>query len=149
MRDAQYHLRRAIDAVLTSNVVVDGNTINFYDEKKRAGANERLYCIYGTQQSTPDQNNDSTWITRETIDIEIYQRTESEVSKDLVDQVSDQLYTLLMPQRISSALANPNLMQVQFFDLQQAVTRSAEISDTETIIQKIVTFTCLVVQQKP
>lgn len=149
MRDAQYPLRRAIDQVLTGNVLINGQPINFYDEKKKAGNNEALYCIYGTQQSTPEQAMDSAWITRENIDIEIIQKTQFEVSKDLVDEISNQLYTLLMPQKISSALTNPHLMQVQYFDLQQAITRSLQVSDTESIVQKIVTFTCLVVQQKP
>jgi hypothetical protein len=148
MKDTHYPLRRAIYTVLNNNIIVQGTTIGIYDEKKKVGANDRTYCIFGTQQSTRDRTSEY-WITRESIDIEIYQKTDFEVTKDFVDQVSDAIYSLLMPDPINAALPNPSLMQIQHFELERAISRTVELMSTETVIQKIATFTCLIVQQNP
>jgi hypothetical protein len=52
-----------------------------------------------------------------------------------------------MPTRMNDALPDPTLMQIQIFELDSAISRSVEISDTQTIISKIVTFSCKIIQQ--
>lgn len=148
MKDTHYPLRHAIYTVLNGNITVNGTTVGIYDEKKKAGANERIYCILGSQQSTRDRTSEY-WITRELIDIEIYQRTDFEVTKDFIDQVSNVIYELLMPDPINAGLPNPSLMQIQHFELDRAISRTVELASTETVIQKVATFTCLIVQQNP
>lgn len=148
MRDAQYPLRMAIYGVLTGNLTYDGDVVKLYDEKKKVGSTDNVYILMGTQLSTPTDDNDCAWITTETIDLEILHRSEYEVTKDFIDQLSGQMYELLMPTKLTSSLPDPNLMSIQYFDLQRALTRSVEISSTETIISKIITFTCKVIQQR-
>ena len=148
MRDAQYPLRLACFNVLTGAVSFNSQVIGFYDEKKRAAGN--IYCIFGTQQSTRSpESTDCMWVTDETIDIEIWHKTGSEVSKDIIDSVSNQIYTLLSPATLTAGFANPSLMQVLFFDLQNAITRAFEITPTESVTGKIITFKCTIVQQSP
>lgn len=148
MRDTHYPLRKAIFGVLNGNIVVNGTNVGLYDEKKRIGANEWIYAIFGTQQTTRDRTSEY-WITRELIDIEIYQQTDFEVTKDFIDQASNVIYELLMPNPINAALPNPSLMQIQHFELERAISRTVELSATTSAVQKIITFTCLIVQQNP
>lgn len=148
MRDAQYPLRMALFGVLTGQLTYNGQEVKLYDEKKKVGASDDVYIIMGTQLSVPSDENDCAWITTETIDLEILHRTEFEVTKDFIDQLSDQIYQLVMPTKLTTSLPDPNLMAIQHFDLQRAVTRSVEITPTETIIAKIITFTAKVIQQR-
>jgi hypothetical protein len=147
MRDAQYPLRLAIFGVLNGILTYNGQPVKLYDEKKKVGQNDNVYVLMGTQLSTPIDDNDSCWITDETIDLEFLHRTEFEVTKDFIDGMTNQACGLLMPDKLTAALPNPTLMQIQYFDLRRAVTRSVEISPTETIIAKIITFGCKVIQQ--
>src|SRR5688572_2154515 len=146
MRDTQYPLRRAVDAVLKGNVTFNGAEVKFYDEKKKVGATDKVYGLYSTQQSNKSADViDCTWITDETIDIELHHRTEYEVTKDHLDDASNQVYQLLLPSRLNAALENPHLMQIQFFDFDRAITRTVEITPTETVITKIITFSAKIV----
>lgn len=145
MRDAQYPLRLSIYNKVTNQVTYNGSPVGFYDERKRAAGD--VYCVFGTQTSTPTEANDCTWMTEELIDIEIWQRQGFEVTKDFVDDISNQLYQLLNPAVLTAGFANPMNMQVVSFDLQQAITRSVEITPTETVIAKILTFKAVIVQQ--
>lgn len=148
MRDTQKPLRTAIYNVLNGNVTYDGETVfKLYDEKKKVGQTERIYGLFGTQQTTRDRTSEY-WITDERIDIEIVHSTEFEVSKDMIDDISDQLYLLLMPGPINSALADPTSMLIQHFELEQALTRAVEISPTQSEVSKIITFFCKIIQQQ-
>jgi hypothetical protein len=139
----------AIHAVINGNVTYNDQPIYFYDEKKKVGRTDKVYGLYGTQQSTRGEDmNDSTWITEEKIDIEILHKSEFEVTKDFIDEASDQIYELLMPSRLNAALPDPTLMLIQHFELDQALTRAVEVSPTETIVSKIMTFSCKMIQQQ-
>lgn len=147
MRDAQYPLRLAIFGVLNGNLTYNGQPVNLYDEKKKVGSADKVYIVMGTQASTPVDDNDSCFITDETIDLEILHKTEFEVTKDFIDDLSNQMYQQLIPTKLTDSLPDPTLMQIQYFDLRRAVTRSVEVTPTETIIAKIITFGCKVIQQ--
>jgi len=148
MRDTHYLIRRAFYAVLQGQVTYAGQIVNFYDEKKKASSSDNVYAIFSTQQSSRSQDsNDSTWITDERIDIEITQKQGFEVTKDFIDDVSNQMYQLLMPTRGQDALPVQNEMQFRNVELETALTRSVQISPTETIISKVITFSLQAVQQ--
>jgi len=147
MKDTQRPLRMAIYGVVGDNILYQGQPVKLYDEKKKVGRTDKVYMLFGTQQSTRDRTSDC-WITDERIDIEIIQRSEFEATKDFIDDISDQLYQLLMPDPINDSLPDPSLMLIQNFELEQALTRSIQLSDTETIVEKIVTFSCKVIQQQ-
>ncbi len=149
MRDTQRPLRMAIHNVLTGNVFYGGSAINFYDEKKKAGQSDKVYGIYSTQQTTRDQQSvDETWITSERIDLEFTHQSGFEVTKDFIDDLTDQAYQILLPSRLNDSLPDPLLMRIEHFELEQALTRSVEITSTETIVSKIVTFSCKIIQQQ-
>lgn len=147
MRDTQRPLRAAIYSVISGVVLYNGSPIKFYDEKKKAGATDNVYGLFGTQQTAISQVIDDSWITDELITIELTHRSEFEVTKDFLDDVADQMLQVLMPTRLNDALPDPTLMQIQSFELDNAITRSVEITATETITSKFVTFSCKMVQQ--
>lgn len=148
MRDTQRPFRMAIHSVINGNATYNGQPVYFYDEKKKVGLTDRVYGLYTTQQTTRDHTSDC-WITDELITLELLHKSGFEVTKDFVDDVSDQLYQLLMPTRINDALPDPSLMLIQNFELEEALTRSVEITDTETIVSKLITFSCKIIQQQP
>jgi hypothetical protein len=148
MRDTQKPLRLSIHSVINGNTTYNGSPVNFYDEKKKVGLTDRVYGLYSTQQTTRDRTSEY-WITDELITIELLHKSGFEVTKDFIDDVSDQLYQILMPDAINAALPNPSLMLIQHFELEEAITRSVEITDTETIVSKLITFSCKITQQQP
>jgi hypothetical protein len=147
LRDTHYPLRRAINTVLSGNITYNGQPVKLYDEKRKVADTDNVYIIFSTQQTAISQPIDESWITDELITLEILQKTGFEVTKDFIDDLSDQVYRLLMPTRLNDALPDPTLMQIQLFELDSAISRSVEISETQTIISKIVTFSCKIVQQ--
>ncbi len=148
MKDTQRPLRLAIHGIINGNVLYNGQPVYFYDEKKKVSRTDKVYGLYSTQNSTRgEDSNDSTWITEERIDIELLHKTQFEVTKDFIDDASDQIYALLMPNRLNDTLPDPSMMLIQHFELEQALTRAVEISPTETIVTKIMTFYCKIIQQ--
>lgn len=138
----------AIFGTLTGGAVTYmGQAVNFYDEKKKVGRTDKVYVLFGTQQTTRDRTSEY-WITDERIDLEILHAEEFEVTKDFIDDVSNQIYQLLMPNPINDSLPDPTLMQIQHFELEQALTRAVEVSPTKTIVSKLLTFSCKIVQQQ-
>lgn len=145
MRDTQKPYRLAIFSKLDGNVIYNGNQINIYDEKKKVGARDDVYILLSTQQESNNDTSD-TFITRSSIDIEIVQRTGSEVSKDEIDDIGDAVLQILCPEPESADILTLNGFQFANLYREKTITRAVEISPTETIIRKIITMTCSIVQ---
>ena len=118
----------------------------FYDEKKSVLASDTVFAILSTQQETPALDNDCTWIQKSSIDIEIYQKTGSEVTKDLIDDLSNQVLALLLPTPWATPLAFSNLQFTNPY-CESIISRNISLSETESIMQKVIRFVVTIVQQ--
>lgn len=146
MKDTMSILRRAVFDTLNGNLSYLGSPVNVYDEKKKATASDRLFVILGTQQESDDDTSEY-FITDSTIDIEIYHKTEFEVSKDAIDEVSNQVMSLILPSPSLNGLPVQNLFLIQCVRRLRAISRNFSITDNESVLSKIITFTCKIVQQ--
>lgn len=142
MRDVCKQHRIATFTALNGNL----GGINLYDEKKKVGQTDTLFVVFSTQQQTPTDDNDCTWISRNTLDIEIIQKSGSEVSKDVVDDLSNLILSILLPTPGVTNITSGNL-QFGYARAESIISRNLSISDTESIIQKIIRFSVTIVQQ--
>jgi hypothetical protein len=153
-RDTMKPLRTAMYAILNNNLsyVRDGisTLVPCYDEKRKAiDSAPMLYVLFSTQQETPDPI-DGTWITDSSIDLEITHRTDFEVTKDDLDNVSDQIYKLLEPMAGGNGFPAQELFQITMVRVANAVTRTFDLdfSGSQTVISKVITVTAKFVQQE-
>lgn len=146
-RDTMRSFRKSIFQCLNGNVMYNGVVIPGYDEKVFTGQNPDLYYLFGTQRETDITDNDCTWTTKSTIDIVIVSRTQSEASKDAVDDISDTILDLLLNLPGSDNLIAQSGFQITYLKRESAVSGLIQISPTETILQKLITLTANIIQQ--
>lgn len=141
MRDISKPYRLAVYGLLQGHI-----SVNVYDEKRKVTANDQTFVLLSTQQQTPKDDNDCTWISRASIDIEVTQKTGSEVSKNYIDDISDEICQILVTAPFVSPIASSNL---QFGNavIESIISRNMSISETESVLTKIIRFSCTVVQQ--
>ncbi len=143
MRDTKKPLRLAVFNCLNGNT----GGVPVSDEKRLVSNTANLFIILSTQQETPVEENDCTWINRSAIDIEIYQKTGSEVSKDTIDDTSNIILTLLMPTRQVMGITEPSGLQFANPFCESNITRNLSLSDTESVLVGVVRFVVTIIQQ--
>lgn len=147
MKDTQRILRKAINDLLAGNITYNSIPVPIYDEKIRDKQSPNLYIIFGTQQET-DQNTDTSFTTISTIDLEITHKTEYEVSKDAIDEVSDQVLEILLPTPDGPGW-DYNGFLIQNITRTSTISRNFSLTDSQSIIAKIITITATITQQFP
>lgn len=147
MRDTQLVIRHLLRDLLSDNLSYDGKTVPVYDEKIRDKQSPNVYVIFGTQQES-DDNTDNSFTTDSSIDIEITHKTEYEVSKDVIDLVANQILEILIPLPDHAGFQYGDF-QVQNVTRRSAITRNFSITDSSSIIAKIITISCKITQQFP
>ena len=141
MRDISKPYRLAVFTALSGNV-----TVPVYDEKRLISATDTTFVLLSTQQQTPQEENDCTWISRASIDIEVTQKTGSEVSKDDIDDISNLICGILITAPFYTTLTSTNL-QFQNAFIESIISRNLSISETESVLIKIIRFVCTVTEQ--
>lgn len=142
MRDLSKPFRLAVFAALTGNT----GGIKMYDEKRKVSDSDTEFILFTTQQQTPTEDNDCTWVSNASIDIEVYQKTGSEVSKDEIDDISNTICEVLIP---TPGVTNITSGGLQFLHArgESIISRNLSISETESVLQKVIRFVVTVVQQ--
>lgn len=149
MRDTQKILRKAVYNCLNSNITSLNGVVGVFDEKRKVSETTNLYILLSTQQET-DNNTSDAFMTDSSIDIEIVHKTGFEITKDAIDDISDQILSLIIPQPDSAAGLVPDpLFQIQNVRRTSTITRNYSITESSSVISKIVTVSCLIVQQAP
>ena len=146
MKDTQAILRHAVFAVLNGQLSYNSVNVPVYDEKRKAGATDNLFVILGTQQESDDDTSDA-FITDSSIDIEIQHRTAFEVSKDAIDEVGNQILQILMPTPQTDGFQVQNLFLITCVRRSSTISRNFSLTDSNSIVAKIITITCKIVQQ--
>lgn len=142
MRDTKKQLRAAVFTTLNGAI-----SVPVYDEKKKVSATDTLFVILSTQQETPTEDNDCTWIKKSSIDLVVYQKTGSEVSKDDIDDVANEILLILLPSVGISGAAAPSGLQFSLAYCESNISRDLSISETESIVANIVRFVVTITQQ--
>ena len=146
MRNTKKILRIAIYQTLNGNVNYNSANVPVYDEKVPSNVSADIYILLSTQQEV-ENNDDSSFTTLSSIDVEVCQRTGSEVSKDSIDDIEELVTNILQPTPITDGLADPSLIQILNFKRVRSLSRALELSPTESILRNIITFQADVIQQ--
>ena len=154
MRDTAKQLRQAVYQCMAGQIGYPDPTypedtilLKFYDEKKLVSVTEKIFALLSTQQETLTDENDCTWITRSSIDIEIYHKTGSEVSKDVIDDLSNAILVRLMPTPQTTNIIDPSNLQFCNHKVDSIISRNISLSETESVLEKIIRFSVQIIQQ--
>ena len=117
------------------------------DEKKLQSDSSKIYVIFGRQTETPTERNDCTWITQSTIDLLIVSKTFSETSKDIVNDIADDILGLLLTTPQINGFTDPMGFQVQNIELAYSETGTMRMNSTDIMLTQLLTITAQIVQQ--
>ena len=143
MRDVSKPFRLSVFNCLNGNL--SGRPV--YDEKQKVTASDTLFVLLSTQQQTQIEQNDCTWINRCSIDIEVIQKTGSEVSKDDIDDTANDILTLILPTPTTCGLTEPGGLQFCNPVCESIISRNLSLSETESVVQKVIRVVVQIIQQ--
>lgn len=142
MRNTKKYFRKAIFDLLNGNI-----SVPVYDEKRKVEAPRGIFVVLSTQQETPaPEDNDCTFVTRSSIDIEIVVKTGFEVTKDAQDDIEDEILAILRPTQGSDIVTSSGFL-IQDLFRERSFTRNLSLSDSQSILQTILTFTATITEQ--
>lgn len=141
MRDLDKLYRKAVYDSLNGNI-----SVNIYDEVKKIGTNETLFVLMGGQKSTRDPQGDGLWARRNTIELIITHRQGVSVTKDSIDDVSEEIHQILFPDYKTFDVTTPSLIQFVNADFESGVTQPLIFSD-QTIMAKVLNISVTIIQQ--
>lgn len=142
-------LLRAVFNKLNGAITYDSQAVPVYDEKKSVSSSVNLYILLGRQTESDDIQDDNTFAATSTIDIEIWYKTGFETSKQAVHSVSNQILQLLIPTPYTSGLGVQDHFQILNLRRTSAITQGFQISETQTVLAKIITISSQIVEQSP
>ncbi len=146
MKDTCKPFRNAIHAVINGLITYRGDAVPIYDEKVFTGQMPAIYILYGTQSESDIIESECTWTTTSKIDIWIVCKTGSEVSKNVIDDIADQLYTLLLPGPTVDAFLQPQGLTIMYLRREASVEGQFNISPTQSELRKVITLTANIVE---
>jgi hypothetical protein len=146
MKDTMRPYRKAIYDVLNGNVIYHSVPVNIYDEKVFTGDAPDIYILMGNQRETDITEADCAWTTLSSIDIMIIAKSGSEVSKDVVDDISNEILELLLNLPGGNNLGVQSGFQIMMLKRDISVSGFFQITPTQSEIQKIITMTATIIQ---
>ena len=143
MKDINKPVRLAFWNLLNGNLEYEGNNVPVSDEILTEDAN--YYVLLTNQTSTPDETKTS-FDAEATMTVDIITKTYQSVTKDIADDIADQILTLLRPTPNTHALPTP--ANWQFLNLRKTGDQylSLNVTPTSSIIRRVMTFSFRVVQ---
>lgn len=146
MRDTTEILSTAVYQALNGNVTYNSVNVPVYDEKKKVLSTDNIYILFSTQQETPD-NTQGFFMTDSILDLEIVYKTGSEVTKTVLSKVANSILEILFPTTDNVGIQQPSGFQIQCFEFAGSITRTFEISATESIVRKFIKVRAKIIQQ--
>ena len=125
MIDVKEPLRTSYYNLLFNHIVIGASVIPVSDSVQKLGVNVDTYVIM-TQQNGSSQNTQNSWMSEETMTLDIVTRG-VRVAKSTVDRIASQILMLLFPK--------PN----QFSNLDQSVISiiNARVTDDREMVYQI------------
>lgn len=146
MKDTMYPLQTSIFNLLDGNLSWNGSNIPIYDEKTKIGNTDNIVVILSTQQEAPaGEQSDCGYFTESSIDLVVMQKSEFEVSKAAIHNVGEQILNILFPSYPETAIVCPGFQVIG--RRTRAITRDFSITNTQSVVAKIITISCLMIEQ--
>lgn len=150
MKDTMDLLQLLVYTALNGQLSWAGINVPVFDEKKPAGDASNVFVILSTQQeSEHPQAVSETFITESSIDIVITHRTEFEVSKKAINNVAGQIMQILVPTPYSNPFGTLDHWQVLNVRRTSSISRNVSVTETDSVLERIVTISAAIVQQNP
>jgi hypothetical protein len=148
MKDGNKPLRTAIwaaiDGVLLNNFDGSGGVVPVYDDEiTDRGQN---VCVLLTTQTATDASNRSHFNGSATQEIQICDKTELSVDKRRIDDIANQIFEILWPTPQSDGLVQQSGFQILNLRKQADNYLPLQISSTQTLMRRIITFSARVHQ---
>lgn len=147
MKDTKKILRSAIYTALNGNVSYNAVNVPVYDERVPSTTTSNLFIAFSTQQEQDVEEQDSTWVTDSFIDFDIVNKTASEVSKDINDDVYEDVLEILFPTRLTIGITVPSGFQFLAGRRISSITQNVTLSPTESILVTTVKLVFRIVQK--
>lgn len=144
MKDVQKGLRLSIHTALNGNLSYDSTNVPVWDEKLESSVDK--YVILSTQVGVPE-NSQQTFVRKASILIDIVDKQDNTVSKDAVDDISDQILDIIFPTTQAIGLTPPAGFQYLNAQLSDEHHLTLNISNTKSINRKLLTISADIIQQ--
>jgi hypothetical protein len=146
VKDTKKILRSAIYTALSGNITYNAVNVPVVDERLRSTQTANNFIVLSTQQETDVENNDCAFITDSYIDIEIVNKTMSEVSKDVNDDIYEDVMEILIPTPYDAGFSLPAGFQLSKAVRQSSITQNISLSPTESVLVTIVKLVFTIIQ---
>lgn len=135
-------IRDGFSQGLTGQINYGGNPVNQYDSVTtgEAGPNEKQYIVY-TTQSAQFLQHDERHRWQCVLDMEIVSKQLGSVSKDIVDDISEQVEAVILH---GSGIVQQDGWDIQGVFLDQVQNTEFELSNNFYEISKILTFQMII-----
>lgn len=122
MKDYGYHIRQGYFNAINGLITYEGGTIPVIDEKLDHQLTEHDIYIKLSTQNDQQVNNKCYFAATCEVVADIVHRTKSVGGKMVVDDISDQMLTLLFPTPKTTTVTVPDPMQLSYARFENAST---------------------------
>jgi hypothetical protein len=144
MRDPNKIFRDALIQALDGNLTYDGSPVNVFNEQAEPG-NNNTYVIISSQSSAQEPNL-SGFGHQCMIMMDVITKQYHLVTKDVVDEVSEQITEILFPSVQANGLVSQSGFQINCLAVESMNYMPMRISNTKTIIKKLIRLTAKISQ---
>jgi hypothetical protein len=138
MIDVHKKVRKAYYEALNGQLTYDGSPVSVWDEKAEATTNN-IYVLLSTQTAT-DTSTFSSFDTQTTILIDIVSKSQDRVSKDVLDEVAQQILTIILPTVTTNGLPAQSGVQILNVRKESDNYLPVQLSATGSIIRRLIRF---------
>ena len=142
MKDVDKIYRLAIFNSLNGNI-----SVPIFDEVKKIGSAATVFVLLGGQRTVQDPTADLLWGRRCSIELIITHKTGVSATKDIIDDISNEILEKLFPDYDTFDVLQPEGFQFANPSFETGFINPLKISDTESIMAKVITISMNIIQQ--
>ena len=140
MKDPGTAIRKSYFEALNQQIVIEGAFIPVVDEKLDEQITEQdIYIALSTQSDNPRPNK-SYFASDITIAAVIVQNTKAAVSKEIVEDVSNQMLQIVIPSVGNHGLTIDAPFRITYVKLDSGQTQGAKLDNGDYVIAKQLNF---------
>jgi hypothetical protein len=143
MVDVNKAVRYAIGAALDGNLTYDGSPVPVVDDAVNLQQNTTMYVVLSSQTAV-ETSSFAKFDHECTLQLDITHKSVYAASKDGVDDLAQQIFTILQPTPTTNGLVSQS--GVHFTDLEKATDNylSFVLNDIGPVVRRIITYRVLV-----
>lgn len=141
MVDVGTEIRKAYYQALAGNITVNGQQVPVVDEKLEADISAHgVYVIMTSQDEDGEPSNKTYFVNETLLRLQIVNQRRATNTKEVVEDVADQILQILFPSRTSWALTVDSPLRLTYARFVNAQYNPLAKNDQGLIISKTLTF---------